>query len=411
MGYEPDYYGIELVKDILICCDNCDTDNVIEHSDVDRDAWNENAPMGVRIEYLFNSECHCISCMNRIEYSQRVSEYPEGCIEYTDFPECVGGMLLTEPEFGIPVEDEEIYFSNSSILRPTYTQLKKLERGERLSISIQDGDGYIDAPINVPGRSTNIWINPAGRLLSILVDETGSIRFDGNKAVFAEILSTNPNVGAMKLLGKVAEAVLVRNCAEDRLKNRIWLTKARKIRTMQRIADQFQAIGTGLHSTKNNYPQKYSPSDPQRDIIWINETGEYAMMSGVSGTAGTPAGLQVKVSGNGVNYLSKSLRQQRYEVPLIYFPINNDYERVVNNLLKYQNIDEIAPGVQFIDVREVDQDAFLEIKDYYPILMDLFTGRLSADDFVDEASGITPIRNGIMASVLSENKMNIRILH
>lgn len=83
----------------------------------------------------------------------------------------------------------------------------------------------------------------------------------------------------MRLLGKVAEAVIVRNCIDDPQLNRTWISKARKNRTSQRIADTFHAIGTGLNSTKKRYPHKYSPSDPQRDIIWINNDGECALVS------------------------------------------------------------------------------------------------------------------------------------
>ena len=34
-------------------------------------------------------------------------------------------------------------------------------------------------------------------------------------------------------------------------------------------AKKFEALGTGLESTKRAYPRHYNPSDPQRDIIWV----------------------------------------------------------------------------------------------------------------------------------------------
>ena len=284
-----------------------------------------------------------------------------------------------------------------------------LNLNHKLNIDIVDGNANIGDQLHCPNRQTTIWRNTAGGLFPILVEETGSIRFEENKAVFAEILRTNPKISAMQLLGKVAEAVIVRNCTDDTQLNRIWLSIARKNRTLQKIANSFKAIGTGLHSTKDRYPQKYNPSDPQRDIIWINEKGECALVSGAHSTSGTIAGLQVKVSGNGVNYIQKSLENQRYEVPLVYFPMNNDFERILDRV----NRDDmrVEPGVDFIDVREIDKDAFFEIKDYYPLLMKLFTGRMSGDDFVREASGSTSIQNGILATTLSVPISDIRIIH
>lgn len=72
---------------------------------------------------------------------------------------------------------------------------------------------------------------------------------------------------------------MVRNCTDDSQVNRVWLAKARKNRTIQGVADSFHAIGTGLHSAKTRYPQKYSPSDLQRDIIWINDDGKCALVA------------------------------------------------------------------------------------------------------------------------------------
>ena len=66
----------------------------------------------------------------------------------------------------------------------------------------------------------------------------------------------------MALLGKIAEAVLVRRCQED--------------------------------------PKRYNPSDTQRDIIWVDDEGVPALMKGSSAMVGIEAGLQVKVSLHGI---------------------------------------------------------------------------------------------------------------
>lgn len=71
----------------------------------------------------------------------------------------------------------------------------------------------------------------------------------------------------------------------------------------------------------------------------------------------------------------------------------------------------VEPGVDFIDVREIDVSAFYEIKEYYPLLMELFTGQMYCDDFIRVASGIDPLRNGVLAMALSVPKSDIRIIH
>lgn len=212
------------------------------------------------------------------------------------------------------------------------------------------------------------------------------------------------------MLGKVAEAVLVRRCSEDLNINREWLSIARRITTRRSTAEAFCAIGTELRSTKRHYPQKYNPSDPQRDIIWINKNGELATMQNAHYMAAIPAGLQVKVSGNGANYILKALKEQRYEVPMAYFPMQNDYESIFESVCKSERIEEGFLEGNFINVRNVDDNAFIEVRNYFPILVRLYTGELSATEFVNEAIGIAPIRNSILAGALTSNATDIRII-
>lgn len=95
-------------------------------------------------------------------------------------------------------------------------------------------------------------------------------------------------------------------------------------------------------------------------------------------------GLQVKVSGNGLKYIQKSLADQRYEVPLVYVPMNNDFDIILDKVNKSRMV--VEPGVDFIDVRELDANDFYEIKDYYPLLMGLFTNQIFCDEFINRAS-------------------------
>ncbi len=403
---------LQVINNIPIRCANCGNEFFISTDELEYDTNSEYASMGARVTYTFFTECSCPRCGQEILFRQAASEYPEGAIDSIYDPECEGGEVLIAPEvdFYDGFYDDDIYVSEEPIHSRRYeSQPTVLDINGRLGIDVVDGDAYIGDQLYLPNKQNTILLNTAGRLLPILVEETGSIRFENNRVVFAEILRKNPKIGAMSLLGKVAEAVIVRNCIDSPQMNRAWLSKARKNRTTQKFADSFRAIGTGLNTTKLRYPQKYSPSDPQRDIIWVNEHGNCALVADDQYTAGMVAGLQVKVSGNGLHYLKKSLESHRYEVPLVYFPINDDYGRIIDSVNK--NSYFVQPGIDFIDVREIDENAYLEIKDYYPLLFDLFAERLSGDDFVRYASGILPIQNGILATTMSLSKTDIRIIH
>ena len=408
MRYDFEPSGIQITTDVPICCSRCGKEFFINNEEIEYEDSNENAPMGTRINRMFYAESLCPNCGQIVSFRLNASEYPVGAIEAVDSPECSAGEILATPKVEIPYYDDSIY-NGQLYICPGHLTTKPIVLQQNLSIAIVDGDAYIDNQPFLPDIRDTIWVrNSARELLPILVGETGSIRFQENGAVFTEILQTNPKIGTMRLLGKVAEAVIVRNCSNDGQLNKAWLAKARRNHTIQRVADSFHAIGTGLHSTKNRYPQKYSPSDPQRDIIWINDAGECALVAGRQNTSGVIAGLQVKVSGDGLNYIQKSLVDRRYEVPLVYFPMNDDFDRILDRVNRFRTI--VEPGVDFIDVRELDKSAFFEIKDYYPLLMGLFTGRVSGDDFIREAIRENSLRNGVLAATLSSPISDIRII-
>lgn len=205
MSYEsiPDH--IQAVKNILVKCSRCGGDNIIEHggdniiehTELESDESNSRGSMGQRTEYVFYAECQCRFCNNIIAYQERVSEYPQGNIEYIDSPRCTGGTLVIDTVFEVPQNDDEIYISDSrDHVRHQPKPFDSFGSRERLIVEICDGDAFIGDQIK---DTEKIWVNPAGRLLPILVDEIGSIRFEDNAAVFAEIISCRPNVSAMKL--------------------------------------------------------------------------------------------------------------------------------------------------------------------------------------------------------------------
>ena len=101
-------------------------------------------------------------------------------------------------------------------------------------IAYVDGKGQIQAsqPFsefqNGP-RSIEIVNRMYGRkLFDIFVDELGYIKYENNKLAWSYIFRDDVQTTAMNILGKVAEAVIVRRCKEIPQINRVWLTQARR---------------------------------------------------------------------------------------------------------------------------------------------------------------------------------------
>ena len=295
-----------------------------------------------------------------------------------------------------------------------------------LIVGLVDGEGNLisSQPYNEfqYGRRSRDILIPirGGRLIQILQDEIGNISYENNRLVLKQIFVSNANVTAMTLLGKIAEAVLVRRCQENEQLNRQLFQLSRRKNARITTARRFKAIGTGLKSTQRDFPKRYNPSDTQRDIIWIDDEGIPALMAGSSSMAGVEAGLQVKVSLYGINYMVDDLLSNRYEVPMVYFPINNDFERVIDRLVKKQgayifdieigDYRGIRVGEDLVDIRAYDYDAFEEVKDYYPIVYDLINGDIDVVDLIDIARGNGTLENTMLLTALSNSNAETIIL-
>lgn len=245
-------------------------------------------------------------------------------------------------------------------------------------------------------RSTEILIPVRGRrLLSILQDDLGNIYYEDNRLVLKHILTLDINVSAMTLLGKIAEAVLVRRCIEDDRVNKNLFQIARRKTAHAQTLRRYKAIGTGLKQTQRDFSARYSTSDPQRDIIWVDNEGTPALMDGSGYMSGITAGLQIKISLNGINYVLGNLINCRYEVPMVYFPLKNDYEVILSRLereVRTSMLDpdtgeyrRIRPEEDFVDIRAYDYDAYEEVKDYYSLVYALLDGDIEPADLVDIA--------------------------
>lgn len=291
-----------------------------------------------------------------------------------------------------------------------------------LVVAIIDGNGKImnfQSLDEFQNGKKNIEILKcyAGRkLFNILVDEVGAIKYEDNKVALQSILELNLYKSSMKLLGKVAEAVLVRECKENSRLNKICLSKARRMLAKQSTVEKFEAIGTGLLSTRYKYPSKYNPSDTQRDIIWINkENGCIAMMKDSNSTEGIEAGLQIKVSGNGINYFLKDLINIRYEVPVVYFDICNDFDNVAEKLYiarKSEYKPDIIIGEDFIKGSALSYSAHMEILYYAELIDALINGDINPEELISGRPTLEnkTLKNALTATMLSEFNINNIIL-
>lgn len=277
----------------------------------------------------------------------------------------------------------------------------------KFQANFHEGDGQIQSSQRLKGSYT--IMSPYGyELGKILIDDLNIIRFEDNKFFFS-ILITEDNRGSMRLLGRIAEALMVRRCAEDIDTNKRWLRKGMMSAIHKRTAEKFHAVGTGLASTKKNHPHKYNPSDSQRDIIWIDNKGNQAMMpSARDWNSGIPAGLQLKVSTNGIGYILHDLNTYRYEVPLVYFGLEDDFDNIVEKYcdsIKRKQEDNfiIRPGEHFINAKSEDPSIYDTLKYYQPIIYDLHTGKIKPEDIIYLTRNDYVLQNAVATKILNDN--------
>ena len=179
-----------------------------------------------------------------------------------------------------------------------------------------------------------------------------------------------------------------------------------------KTADKFWALGTGLNYTKMNYPKIYNPSDTQRDIVWVNDYNELAVMKdgdNYSATSARIAGLQVKASKDGIKYVLPAILADRYDVPIIYFDIENDYHKILNKIYKDTHIDI---EYDIIHPNEVDPVGYDEFLHYVDLVYAMIDGRLSPEELVAGAGRNDDelMKNALMSTTLSNINRTNRII-
>ena len=297
-----------------------------------------------------------------------------------------------------------------------------------LIVGLIDGDGRLICSqpyyeYQYGQRSKEILVRTRGnRLVTILQDDLGFISYTENRLQLTYILQNNINTSVMQLLGKIAEAVLVRRCRENAQLNHQLFMLARRKKAWFATSNKFIAVGTGLKETQRLYPKRYNSTDPQRDIIWLDSDNIPALMGGSTGMSGIEAGLQVKASLDGYHYIRSDLINNRYEVPIVYFPVKNDFESIVDKLEKDPQTTILDPdtgeyhrikvGIDFVDIRAYDHDAFEEVKDYYPLVLGLIRDEIDIADLINYSykKGDGILKNTLMLSALEYSNSDQLIL-
>ncbi|WP_190429135.1 hypothetical protein [Coleofasciculus sp. FACHB-712] len=264
-----------------------------------------------------------------------------------------------------------------------------------------------------------IRLHKGSLLCDLLTNDLGIVNFSNNKLELDYIKPfgrRDVRQESMRLLGKLAEALIVRECREDPDKNRFWASLARRGNQVK-ILDEYVAIGTGFQNIKNHPNSKlrgkYNPNDTQRDIIWVKRDDEASeLMTSSSSGVRYSAGLQIKVSRNKDNVL-KSIRNKDYFVPVVYFDLNGGFSYVARKL--QEDAERIGAnhwqvGVDLIQGRDVSEELHYNLLQFLPVLDQLFNGDIELSNLLTEIPEIrTAITNRLIQSTRLPTQQPVKV--
>lgn len=266
-----------------------------------------------------------------------------------------------------------------------------------LIITTLDKEGRVDTqnyqPLsewNSGNRNPHLLANVYGNdLISILTNDLNLININEQGSLQLNCLITQDmHTTIMRLLGKIAEVLIVQECNSNPDANRRWARYARGGTRSSLYPDNFKAIGTGLKETKNLYSTKYNPNDTQRDIIWIDKNQPANELLQIkrnpSQCSGISAGLQIKVSTNGLQYVYKSGmdKAKRYEVPLIYFDLHDDYSKLTDTIYKERK--DLQIGRDIIRGKDISPEIHDTLISYYFLIKAILEGSRSIESLISD---------------------------
>lgn len=226
-------------------------------------------------------------------------------------------------------------------------------------------------------------------LIDLLVQES----YISENLDLLQVLTGNPHADAMRLIGNLAEALVVKYCNEYPEVNRALACYARLGVKRTNFLDNYLAIGTGSKVTQSLYPFHYQPQDRQRDIIWVDKNDASKQLACIGGSINSvkPAGLQIKASHDG-QYIIRSISDYYY--PILYFDLNDDWHITKNALQSVnENATLIHPDEILREIKEV-------LKIYFKLVVNIIEERISIQDVIQQSiyEGDTTLLAGLAVS-------------
>lgn len=223
-------------------------------------------------------------------------------------------------------------------------------------------------------------------LLDVLTKEN-YLTLDKTGAPTLKFYSTGNHQGdATKLLGSIAEALIVQECNNNSEFNRDLAKHARGGSKLSNFPDGYIAIATGSYQTKIKHRQHYNPNDTQRDIIWVDKNDVTLQLDSLSlnrsKSSVRPAGIQVKAS---YDYRNVLRNIEQYSYPIVYFDMNNDWDYLhatIANLNRDMG-DRAISLVRHDDVLRYIKD---RLRKYHQIIVALLSGECTIQQLIEEAN-------------------------
>lgn len=232
-------------------------------------------------------------------------------------------------------------------------------------------------------------------LLDVLIEES----YISENFVLRQILTGDAHADATRLIGSIAESLVVNLCNEYPEVNRTLGKYARFGQVSHKILDQYVAVATGSMRTRDNYLQHFNPNDTQRDIIWVeknNTENQLLCIRDNSGPAAKPAGLQVKASHDGLKYVVPTIK--KYHYPILYFDLNGDWGEV------HKSVSYHHPEATMIHPDEIQHEIKHILHGYFDIVLALLRNEVTVQQVIEESkyNGNSVISAGIDGAELSQ---------
>ncbi|HBR3485226.1 TPA: hypothetical protein L9S60_005247 [Klebsiella pneumoniae] len=246
---------------------------------------------------------------------------------------------------------------------------------------IQQLKDYLEKPSIRMAMSTH-----GASLLDVLTKEDYLTMTQSGEPGLKFMSTGNHHGDATKLLGSIAEALIVQECNNNSDFNRDLARHARGSSKLSEIPDGYIAIATGSYQTKLHHNTHYNPNDTQRDIIWVDKDDTELQLDSMLPTKNKnsvkPAGLQIKAS---YDYRNVLRNIEKYAYPVVYFDMNDDWDDLhaaVSNL----NRNDMANAITLIKPDAVLHYTKERLKNYHQIIVALLKGECTMKQLIEEAN-------------------------